>query len=285
MAVRPRYLSSPDPYTLTVYESGVLFPTNNNTNVLTRRYPVYDPTKKNLVLIMAGQSNICNILTNMYTPTNVNVIHNLNICDGAFYSPTNYLVGCSNNGDSRPGNISCILADLLINSGNWDVIYLVPIGISGTLISDWDTGQLSYPGQAGRFGVAMRRLAAAGLVPGMTGLTFALSWWQGESDCGILTSQASYTASFNSWKAKVLSTGFNGRIFVNIETWDVGNISTDIQNAQRAVVDNIVTFPGGNIDTINDTQRAADKTHLLNSGGLTAASLVYNAMHATGTPF
>lgn len=280
------YSAPPDPYELTVYVSGgVVYPDNSDTSALTWRPTVIDPTKRTLILITAGQSQLTNVNPTLYVPTNASVIHNFNIKDGASYSPTGALVGCSSNGLTRPGNVCLRIADLLVTNGKFDVVYLVPIAVTGSLISEWSVGPMSSPGANGRFGVAMKRLAAAGITPGMTNVTFAILWGQGEGDGVIGTTSANWQSSFATLKATILATGFVGRIFVNVETWDLGVPSATIQAAQAAVVDSVTVFAGANWDTLNNTFRQADQAHFNDAGAAAAAPLVYTAMHATGAPF
>lgn len=61
--------------------------------------------------------------------------------------------------------------------------------------------------------------------------------------------------------------------------------SATIQAAQAAVVDNVVTFQSGNIDTLTTGNRQTDGTHLNDAGAAGAATLIYNAMRASGAPF
>jgi hypothetical protein len=59
--------------------------------------------------------------------------------------------------------------------------------------------------------------------------------------------------------------------------------------ASPALAQGTVTRVGpislGNIDSLNATNRIADNTHLNDTGAAAAATLVYNAMHASGAPF
>jgi hypothetical protein len=135
-----------------------------------------------------------------------------------------------------------------------------------------------------RLCAAYKRIVAAGFGP-QTNVTVAIEWGQGETDTILGTSQSAYTVSMNQVISNVKTCGFSGRFFVATETWEAGTVSAGIQAAQAAVVDNITIFASGNIDTLNATNRLADNIHLNNTGIASAATLVYNAMHASGAPF
>lgn len=278
-------ISPPDPYLLTEYNvGGSLFYGNRDTSAMSPRgRPVINPAQKTIVLITAGQSNIVDVQPTLYTPVHTSAVINFNIYDGAGYGITGPMLGCQFFGG--PGNITARLADMIINNGKADVVIAVPTAIAGTLVSDWATGNLSTPGIGGRLGVVIRRLAAAGITPSTPGVKFALLWAQGESDNVGGTSSASYQASFNTMKAGLIAAGFSGPIFINLETWDGGVTSTTIRAAQTALVDNSVTFVGGDWDTLGAPDRAADNTHINDTGASLAATLVYNAMLASGAIF
>jgi hypothetical protein len=236
-----------------------------------------DPSKKTLVLINAGQSNSINITPSAITITNGGVIDNFNIYDGGTYDANGKALGTQ---DAGYGTVVQKLADLLITNGRFDRVIIVPVGISGTPISVWANGGIL----ADRIPLAMRRLASRGITPGMTGVTFALLWMQGEADNSGGTSQASWETSFGQIKVNAIAAGFSGRIFVPKETWDGGTTSSAIQAAQVAVRDNVTVFDGGNLDGLDNSQRQ-DTTHFTTNGAGNAAFTIEAAMHASGAPF
>lgn len=270
--------STPDPFALTEYLSGgVSFPGNNSLAGLTWRSTVVDPAKKNLFHFVVGSSNSSNILPTLYTPTNAAVIHHRNIYDGGRYSPNGPVLGCSNNGASRPGNYYLEVADKIINAGDFDVVELVNLSISGTLMSDYATGVLSD-----RVLKAIRRLAYNGVVPGMAGVKFVMTVSTGPSDGTAFTSAANYTAAFNTFLANARAAGFPGNVYVNVETWDGGNVSATIAAAQAALPNGADVRAGGNLDTLGLADRQADLTHFNDTGGPLAATLAFTPMHAGG---
>jgi hypothetical protein len=239
---------------------------------------------KNLVLIVAGQSNCENVAPTAYTPTNGTVIDNFNVLNGQMYAGADPQLGCTNAPSGSTfgaGNIAMRVADQLITNGKFDRVILVPLCSGGSSITFWDpsvSGTLSPNPVA-----AMARLAQAGYIPGGTGLTFGFLWMQGESDAG--TSSAAYQASYNAMSAALIASGFNGRQFINKETWLSGVVNATTQAAQAALVNGTTKFTGADADSLNAANRQADNTHFNDAGMAALATLTYNAMHATGAPY
>lgn len=265
-------VAPPDPYVIDdSFAVG-----SRDTNPLSFRSPVINPALKTLVLIVAGQSNAANIVPTRIAPTNVSVIDQMNIYDGALYSVRGDLLGCSN--DDTHGNMNVQLADKFISNGIFNRVIIADIAISTTTIAQWSTGTLST-----RIPVIMRRLAAAGITPSTTGATFAFLWEQGESDSG--TAQATYQSAFGTIKSNLLAAGFSGRIFIAEQTMLNGVTNATVEAAQIALVDNTSIWSAGNMDALTGTNRQSDNTHWSDTGAPNAATAVYNGMHASGAPF
>ena len=58
-----------------------------------------------------------------------------------------------------------------------------------------------------------------------------------------------------------------------------------MQAAQVALANGTTVFAGGDLDTLNATNRQADNTHFNDTGAAAAATLIWNAMHASGSPY
>jgi hypothetical protein len=171
------------------------------------------------------------------------------------------------------------VADLLVTNGKFDRVIIVPIAIGGTSVAMWGTGGVL----ASRVPAAMARLASRGITPGMTGVTFAFLWGQGESDRA--TSQAAYAASLGQVTTALFATGFNGRAFINSQTWLSGVTNANVVAAQAAAANSTTIFAGANADSLTAGSRQADNTHFSDAGMASFATLIYNAMHASGAPF
>lgn len=244
-----------------------------------------NPAQKTLCLIVAGQSNWTSVTPTLYVPS-TNVLQ-LNICDGGFYQIADKMLGCSDDspGGYGPGHVAARLGDkaLIANGGAFDKVVIGCTAIGGSSAADWGSSGAFYD----RPVVAMKRFAAVGITPATTGVTFAFLWGQGEADNTLGTAQATYQASVGTVFSNLVSAGgFSGRKFVPQETLSSGATSSTIRAAQAALVDNVTVFSGGDLDTLTTTtNRYADLTHFNDTGAPAAATLVWNAMHASGSPF
>lgn len=278
----------PDPFVL--YDTNDLIRwqetlSHRNTTGRSLRSPAIDSSKKTLVLFVTGQSLLTNVVPTLITPANASVIDNFNVYDGALYDSAGALLGCSYANYAGgypslgPGNVLLRVADALITNLKFDRVILVPLSVGNTPISTWGDAGGKYTNQVA---VAMLRLAASGIVPGMTGVTFACILADGHRDFADGTSQAAWTASCNSFISNVFATGFNGRIFVCSESAS-GQTSNSIRSAQSAVRNGTTVFDGGDIDS--STIATSDGVHPSDAGASTMATIIYNAMVASGAPF
>ncbi|MGX9427962.1 sialate O-acetylesterase [Bradyrhizobium sp. LeoA1S1] len=271
-------ISATDPYKIVDVESPSIAPSNVDTSGLTPRSLAINPAQKTLVLITAGQSLMADVFgPTIYVPANGAVIDNFNIYDGEAY-PFGPKPALGTGGWG--GNVGPYLGDLFISNGIFDRVIVVPIAVTGTAINQW-VGDGPY---AGRFAVAMKRLAARGITPSTPGVMFMVAWGQGEKDTDLGTSQAVYASNLNAWIARVRAAGFTGRIFVNVETMSSGVVSSAIQAAQMSVVDNVGVWQGANWDALGESYRV-DGTHPSDAGAPTFATNLYNAICGSGALF
>jgi hypothetical protein len=230
-----------------------------------------NPGIRNCILVLAGQSNICNLGPTAYTPTNIGKVDNLNPCNGAIYTAVDPLLGCSSTG----GNPGSRLADKLINASLFDRVVLVPVAIGGSAAADW---QNSY---------GNRLTAALGRVRARLGVSpSAILWGQGEADTNLATSQSSYQASMTAVISATRTAGYTGPWFIAQQSWNGGATSAAVQAAQLALVDhgsNI--WAGPNADSLGAADRQADNTHFNDAGMDAYAGLWLTALQAFGAPF
>jgi len=279
-------VAPPDPF--------LLYDTSSNwQNTLTHRATASRTARSatinsgidNLVLLVCGQSLLTNVGPTIYTATNASAIDNLNVYDGQLYDPGGPLLGCAyaNYAGSYPslgpGNVGLRVADTLVTNAKFDRVIIVPLSIGNTNISQWgDSGGI----HADRTVVAMARLAARGITPGITGVTFADIMAVGHRDHADGTSQAAWEASYDTYQTTLRATGFDGRSFVCLESAS-GQTSNNTRSAQAAVVNGTTIFSGGDIDS--NTIATSDGTHPSDAGSATMATIIYNAMVASGAPF
>lgn len=273
--------SSPDPFLLPTIS------TNNccgqQTTGKTLASQAIDTSIRNLILIPIGQSLSGPNSGATYTPSNPSKLDNFSYLNGAIYTAVDPLAGSGNDTASLgPGSYSLRIADTLITNNKFDRVIIAPISVGGTNVASWATGNNST-----RTTVLYNRLVAKGITVGMTNVTMAFIWGQGEQDNADGTSQASYTASLNTVISTIRSVGFNTTvpIFVNIESSIGGVAASNVTNAQAAVVNHSNgVWAGGNIDSIGGGERS-DGTHLNATGAASAASLLVTAMGLYGPPF
>lgn len=283
----PHGISLPDPMMLRAFGASDNFAgiSYKTTNGLTIRSPVINPAIRTLVLLVPGQSQFANVQPTAFTPANAAVVDQMNIYDGAIYSIAGPLLGSSLNaavvGSPGFGNLTARVADLVVTNGKFDRIIVVAMAIGSTTASMWGdtTGDLYNRTQ-----VAMLRLASRGIVPGMPGLTFACIFGLGETDNANGTSQAAFAASAGGFASALFATGFNGRIFVPQESY-IGATSAAVRAAQASLWNGTTIFSGGDLDTLTGANRQGDNIHFSDAGAAAAATLIYNAMHASGAPF
>jgi hypothetical protein len=273
-----RGISPPDPFVLNdSFNISQFRSMRRGTENLSRRSATINTGVKNLVLICAGQSNMANVIPTRVAPTNSSAIDQMNIYDGGLYSVDGSLLGCSNE-DAVHGSACTQVADKFVTGGQFSRVILLNCSINTTTAAMWATWTL-----ANRIPVAMRRLAAKGITPSVTNVTFAVWWGQGESDQG--TSSASYQASLNTILTNAKAAGFSGRFFVCKQTLFNNVTDSTIQSAQTGLVDNANFWSGGDMDALTGANRQGDNTHWSDTGGANAATAVYNAMRASGAPF
>jgi hypothetical protein len=115
-------------------------------------------------------------------------------------------------------------------------------------------------------------------------LFFLLLLSIGETDQGLGTSQASFTASLTQYLANLSAAGFNGRVIIPQESYNSGATSNPVRAAQAAAWNGTTVFSGGDWDARTGAFRQADNMHFNDSGHATIAADTITAMHASGLP-
>jgi hypothetical protein len=259
----------PDPFTLRDNWDASLYPRPyKNVDGLTLVNPNLVAGETTCVIIAAGQSTITNNGNGSYTKSN-SKIHMLNIYNGGMYSAVNPMPGCDGTGE----NFLIRLADKMIAAGKYQRIILVPCGNGSTDIAKWVSGSFANE----RLAAAAQRVSKMGL---LSATKVYYLWQQGESDCVLGTSQASYTAALTGAGGviptirTVLPTT---PIYVSQTSYQNGTTSTAIRAAQAAAVGGTV-FAGPDTDTLNSSNRH-DNIHW-NATGSDAVAGLWNGVLA-----
>jgi len=265
--------SPPDPFFLIDAQSGLA--TFRQPAGLSVRSPVINPALKTLVLITTGQSMLATVSPSAFAPTNSSVVDQFNVFDGQIYSITGPVFGTTLFG-SNLGNVSVRLADKFIPI--FDRVIIVGLNIGSTSSAMWATGGI----HSNRGPVAMRRLAARGITPATPGVTFGCLMAIGEQDLIDGTSQAAMTANLISFMNIMTNAGFSGRFFITQESAK-GQTSNAIRSAQASLWNGTTVFNGGDFDSASIA--TYDGSHPTDAGAATMATLAYNAIHSSGSPY
>lgn len=261
---RSSIVGASSPYTLSVGLGELAAQISaSNYDAGGRTYKTLSPTSSWAVVITVGQSLGAVTAAGSYSTVSANAL-NFNIGDRGVYNCTNPVVGTGNYSSLAPsGNsINCQIADGLISGGTYSTVIMAPAAVGGSACSDWNTGGAL----AQRIKTLYNGLAARGLTKaaGFPGDVWIL-WHQGEQDNANGTAQATLTSCYQSVFGLFSSAGFGTtRIFVATESLNANATSTNVTNAQAAVVAsgcsqcragmNVDSFTGG-------TYRQADGTH------------------------
>jgi hypothetical protein len=186
--------------------------------------------------------------------------------------------------DGLMGHHGLYLADSIIQNGYASKVIITNIICGGNYCADWAAGGgqvlsgadlSSRPGELSyRIGLTARCINSVGL----GSLKTVIDWQQGEFDTdGAGTPQSVYQAElqnvisqFKNWG--LLRTG--NRMLVHLCTRISGTTAARnaVRAAQAAVADNVLVFPGADIDTI-DASKRWDGTHLNATGAQAQAAL------------
>lgn len=232
----------------------------------TRRYAPLAGGEATGVFLVAGESMAANSTGSIYTPTNIAKIDNIDVDSGYMYAAADPLAGCSGTGGHWAGRV----ADKLIAAGKYQRVILIPIGVSGSVIAEWQPG-----GQCnGLMRSALMRLAA------MSMPATAVLWQLGANDNNAGTSQAAFTSGMNALIAQQRALGFTCPWLLANNTLYDNAVSPAIQAAIAAVINGTDIKAGANTDTLTGPTNRADGVHFTATGADSAATLWSNAIIA-----
>ena len=154
------------------------------------------------VLMTFGQSNSANAGQDKYIP--ISDVANFSIHDGKCYRAEDPLLGP----DATGGSVWGVLGDKLLLGGYYKRVLVVPFGIGGSSIAQWQVD--------GEFGEildsALKAIEKANIQP-----THVL-WHQGEADAMSGTAEDDYFAMFVQLVEKIRSGGVNAPIYPAVAT-------------------------------------------------------------------
>lgn|SRR5262245_16918141 len=216
--------------------------------------------ERTAIVLCVGQSNIANHASSLYTPTHAKV-ENLSIHDGGLYRAVDPLLGPT----GTDGNWLGRFGDKLIDGDYFDRVILIPVGVGGTLASEWAAGGAANH----RIGVAKRRSDALGYM-----ITFVL-YHQGEEDNVQGTTKATYKAGVSSTIGSCRDLGITAPIFIgkcSLVTYS--NTSANVTDGQAELVDTLNgIYAGADSDSLSGPTYRADGTHFNATGADACAGL------------
>lgn len=219
--------------------------------------PVSDRTA---IIVVHGQSNAANYGNTRYTAREA--VDNFDPASGKCFAAADPLLGT----DGAGGNFSTRLGDLLIQTGRYDRVILVPIAVEGASLSVLNNEQ------AERIDGAISRLQAAKLRP--THLLFQ----QGEKDAILTTTQQQYVLLLHQLVKRFRAAGFDAPFYLSQSTkCDVAepkNAAAVRAGQLSAIDDRLDIRQGPDTDMIgNDGRNPNDGCHMNGVGTLANAAL------------
>ena len=206
------------------------------------------------VILTLGQSNSANYGQGRYE------CHNkvFNYFEGNVYKAAEPLLGA----DGVNCSVWTRLADMLIDSGIYKKVILVPIGIDGAPIDCWANGICNE-----------KLLKTLKRIKGDSINITQIIWHQGETDNVINTKKGKYKSDLRKILLQIQEYGIKAKFYVCIASYHpyavdkINGIDTVIQNAQIEFVnENQGTRLGLNTDTINSAFDRWDGVHFSKRG-------------------
>ena len=226
------------------------------------------------ILMTFGQSNSANAGKDRYIP--VGKVANFNFHDGKCYKAEDPLLGP----DASGGSVWGVLGDKLIASGEYDSVLLIPFGIGGSSIGQWQADGFLHP--------ILKAATAATVTKGLQP-THVL-WHQGESDTGGGTSEQEYYTMFESLLGHLRDYGIGAPVFPAVATHclmldrepgpDYAQRQAQVRAAQQRLPDLPDVYPGPDTDTILGTTYRHDNCHFNAKGMQAHAELWLQAINA-----
>jgi hypothetical protein len=165
--------------------------------------PTGSPAVPALTLLAFGQSNAANTGEGRYHAGDHARV--FNVFDMNFHAAADPLPGASNDGGSVWGR----LADMLVQTGHYRSVLIVPIAVGGTFVKDWAPGGALHR----RLRFALHRLRMAGLRADV------LCWHQGEAEANLTAVTADeYRTSFLAMLSGIRAHGSHAAVYVAVAT-------------------------------------------------------------------
>jgi len=219
---------------------------------------------RTMVALVFGQSNSANHGETRYAPKR----EVYNFYDGKCYVAADPLLGAT--GDR--GSVWTRLGDMLIESGMYDKVLLVPVGVGGTPVRRWTTT-----------GDLHRRILDSIYQLKKKGFKIThIFWHQGEAD--VNTPKDDYVKMFTAMLEDIRKRGVDAPIYVAVATrCGSGPASLETQQAQRELVNTEKgIYPGPFTDALDTMDDRYDSCHFSDAGLRKHAALWLAAVKYSG---
>jgi hypothetical protein len=211
------------------------------------------------IIVVHGQSNAANWGSTRYTARET--VDNFDPATGRCFAAADPLLGA----DGMGGSFATHLGDMLIQSGRYERVILVPIARGGASLSflNDEGAELTINGIA--------KLKAAGLTP--THILFQ----QGETDALMTTTAEQYAALLHQLVKRFRAAGFDAPFYVSrsakCDYAGPTNVGA-VRAGQLAAVDAALNIrQGPDTDTIGNEGRRPDGCHMNEIGTIANATL------------
>jgi hypothetical protein len=221
---------------------------------------LFQPAPGLAVILAAGQSNIANEGDPDGRIVPGPGVYNFNIFDGECFVAKDPLLGAT----CDRSNVATRLGDLLVRSGVFSRVLLVPVGHGGTFVREWTSKGRMRP----RLVTALKRLNKAGIA-----ITHVL-WQSGEGEAAQANADArAWIRDFAEIVTTIRAYGVTAPIYVAQCTVCCNGANEVIRSAQRAVCSPAVgVVAGPDLDVIGPSKRW-DGCHFSAAGLEDAAQL------------
>jgi hypothetical protein len=211
------------------------------------------------VIVVHGQSNAANYGSVRYVAREA--VDNFDSATGKCFAAADPLLGT----DGVGGSFATHLGDILIQTGRYDRVILVPLARGGASLSYLNNEGIELTAN----GIA--KLKVAGLTP--THILFQ----QGEKDAILTTSTEQYVVLLHQLVKRFRAAGFDAPFYVSrsAKCDDAGPTNmAAVRAGQRFAVDEALNIrQGPDTDTIGNEGRSSDGCHMNGIGTLANAAL------------
>ncbi|MCA6118061.1 hypothetical protein J6524_24750 [Bradyrhizobium sp. WSM 1738] len=222
--------------------------------------PCAGASARTAVIVVHGQSNAANYGSARYTAREA--VDNFDPATGKCFAAVDPLLGT----DGLGGSFATRLGDILIQTGRYDRVILVPLakGSSSLSFLNNEGAHLTTNG--------ISKLKAAGMTP--THILFQ----QGETDARLTTTTEEYASLLHQLVKRFRAAGFHAPFYLSRST-KCGNAEPKnmaaVRAGQLAAVDeaSLNVRLGPDTDTIGNEGRSPDGCHMNEAGTLANAAL------------